>query len=147
MNRDAESTKDDSLIVMVSPIPRRDECALPYAPLIHSGIFFDLSVCGRVLHISECPTLLNQPTVQVFAREVTYSERSPISINAARGAINFSTCDVGREVITDVDAASPLITFRVKANLIGLGGVYSLEANFSRADSKRIAVNNSGDAR
>src|SRR5450759_1349202 len=94
----------------MTPVPGRNERALPNAPLVHSRIFFDLSVCGRVFHISERPTLLNEPSVQVLIGKVTYGECSPINVNAARCAVYFSTCDMRCELVTGVDTASPADT-------------------------------------
>jgi hypothetical protein len=125
----------------MTPVPRGDKRTLPKSALVGSRIFFDLSVCGRVLHISERPTLLNQPSVQVLIGKVTYGERSPINVNAARCAVDFSARDVRRKLIACVDPASPMSTVRIEANLIRLGGVDPFETNLCRADSECVAVN------
>src|SRR5450759_4449929 len=89
------------------------------------------------------PTLLNQPTVQVFASEVTYRERSPISVSAVRIAVNFSARNMRDELVTGIYAASPMNTVRVEANLIGLGRVDALKPDLCRTDGQRVAVNDS----
>ena len=127
IDRNAECTEDDGLIVSMTPVPRRNERALPNAPLVHSGILFDLPVGGRVLHISKRPTLLNQPTVQIFASEVTCGECSPINVSAVRCTFNTFSRDMRHELITGVDAAGPMYTIRVEADLICLGRVYAFK--------------------
>jgi hypothetical protein len=52
-----------------------------------------------------------------------------------------------RELVTSIDAASPMCTFRVEANLISLGRVDALKADLRRANGQRVAVNDSWHAR
>lgn len=44
------------------------------------------------------------------------------------------------QLVAGVNAASPMNTFRVEANLISLRRVYPFKTNFRRADSKRVAI-------
>ena len=52
-----------------------------------------------------------------------------------------------RELVTSLDAAVPAYSFRIEADLIGLWGVYALKPDLRPADSKRVSINNSGNAR
>jgi hypothetical protein len=45
------------------------------------------------------------------------------------------------ELVTGVDAASPMNTVRIEANLISLGRVDALKPDLRRANGKRVAVN------
>src|ERR1019366_128607 len=107
------------------------------------SIFLDLSVVGGIFYVSQCPSFLDHPTVQVFAREVTYRERPPINISTAWGAVYFSTRDMRSQLITGIDAASPTSTARVEANLISFGRIDAFKAHLRRADSQRVAINDS----
>jgi hypothetical protein len=57
INRDAESAEDDSLVIPMTPIPRRDKCSLPYSALLYPSIFLSMNICGRIFHICERPTV------------------------------------------------------------------------------------------
>ena len=69
-----------------------------------------MNVFKRLPHISECPTLLNHPTVQVLASKVTCGKRSAVSIDTIRSTVDFSARDMRRELVTSLDAAGPADT-------------------------------------
>src|SRR5262245_65796060 len=52
-----------------------------------------------------------------------------------------------RKLVTSFDAAGPPYTLRIEADLIGLWGVYAGKADLRRANNKRVAINNSRNAR
>lgn len=66
-----------------SPIPRHDEVARPNTTASCAGTIFSGHIFGAISTVSNCPTVLDQPAIEVFTAQRAHGDRAVIPIGSA----------------------------------------------------------------